>query len=183
MLFSKAVGLDQLPIGLTHTFNMIEYKSLYLPDTEEVKVLLDSVWEETYVDCLTPQAMKKISDNWRSLTELSMEEEQNIFVISCFENDVLAGIAIIRKVDAETAEIKRLYVLPDHQGKGIGRRLLTDILIAFAEVERVKLFVEEQNKPAISFYKKFNFEEKEKIKRDINGLAQTLIPMKISLEV
>ena len=157
MLFLKAGGLGQLPIGHTHIFNMLEYKSLYLPDTEEVKVLLDSVWEETYVDCLTPEAVKKISDNWENLTQLSLKEEQNVFVIACFENDTIAGIAIIRKVDTETAEIKRLYVLPDHQGKGIGKRLLTDVLISFPEVEKVALFVEEQNKPAISFYKKFNF--------------------------
>lgn len=160
----------------------MEFKKLYVPDSEEVRELLDSVWEGTYVDCLTPEAMKTFSQNWGILKELSSEEEQNVAVIAAFEGKEIVGIAISRKTDDETAEIKRLYVLPDHQGQGIGRRLLTDTLIAFSEVVDVSLWVEEQNNIAISFYEKFNFQQKETVEKEKNGVPLRLILMEISLE-
>lgn len=160
----------------------MDYKKLYVSDSEKVRELLDSMWEETYVDCLTPQAMQKFSENWDELVEQSEEQEQNVAIVAAFDEKDIVGIAIARKIDDETAEIKRLYVLPRYQGQGIGRRLLTDILIAFSEVQTISLLVETQNSPAISFYEKFNFQKQETLTKEKNGMPLQLRKLVISLK-
>lgn len=138
----------------------MKFVKLYLRDTEEVRGLLSSVWEDTYVDCLTPEAMKKFSENWSKLEELSSEAEESVVVIGAQEGKNIVGIAIFYKTGEVTAEIERLYVLPGYQGRGIGRRLLTEVLVSLEEIETVSLLVEEQNIKTISFYEKFNFQKK-----------------------
>lgn len=160
---------------------MVTFQKLYVQDTPEVQSLLDTVWEDTYVDCLTPEAMKHFTQNWESLKNLSKEEEQNIAVVGAIIDNNIVGIAVAKKIDDEKAEIKRLYVLPGYQGQGIGRTLLTDILIAFSEIEKVSLLVEKENKPAISFYEKFSFVEQETINKEKNGLPLELKRLEISL--
>lgn len=56
-------------------------------------------------------------------------------------------------------EIVTLYVLPEWQGKGIGSKLLTDLLIWLGPDRNVTLGVVLYNKKAIRFYKKFGFQQ------------------------
>ena len=55
--------------------------------------------------------------------------------------------------------IYRLYVHPQHQRKGIGRRLLEASVSACPEVKKLQLEVEEQNQKALAFYRKNGFTE------------------------
>lgn len=182
MRFSSLEVSAQSLIGLILIFNM-DYKKLNLPDSKNVRKLLDSVWEETYIGCLTPEAVSALSKNWGGLKELSSEEEQNIVVVAAFDEKDIAGIAIALKTVDEKAEIKHLYVLPSYQGQGVGRRLLTEILVSFTEVKTVDLWVETENHPAISFYEKFSFEKKEIAEVEKNGVVIRLVKMEISLEI
>lgn len=45
-----------------------------------------------------------------------------------YVDDALAGCAGIRKLNNETAELKRMYVRPEHQGHKLGKELLTRAL-------------------------------------------------------
>jgi GNAT superfamily N-acetyltransferase len=45
-------------------------------------------------------------------------------LLLAFENDELIGLGGMRCLDAATAEVKRMYVCPEHRGRGVGRELL-----------------------------------------------------------
>jgi putative acetyltransferase len=47
----------------------------------------------------------------------------NVLVI--YENEVAVGCGAFKKYDEQTAEIKRMFVHPDHRSKGIARFILT----------------------------------------------------------
>ncbi len=160
---------------------MITFEKIYLPDTNEVRTLLDSVWEDTYVDCLTPHAMKRINNNWQSLTKITTVENSEVFCSAAFDEHGVVGIAIAYK-KGENVEIKRLYVLPDQQGRGIGKQLLAGILQAFQNIKKVELLVEVQNAPTIAFYKKHSFTLKEEVEKERDGEKIHLQKMEISLK-
>ena len=49
-------------------------------------------------------------------------------IILCKEDENYIACVAIRKIDAETAELKRMYVQSDKQGKGIGKTILTQAI-------------------------------------------------------
>lgn len=55
-------------------------------------------------------------------------------------------------------ELAELHVLPDHQGKGLGRGLLTDVLSRTAAT-RVVLSTPDTESPARLLYRSFGFED------------------------
>lgn len=57
--------------------------------------------------------------------------------------------------------IHEIFVIPEKQGKGIGKRLLREVVDHGAEqgLRKVELWVGQNNRKAISFYYKFGFRE------------------------
>ena len=46
------------------------------------------------------------------------------YVLLAYENETAMGCGAIKEFDAQTMEIKRMYVAPDYRGKGIASELL-----------------------------------------------------------
>lgn len=83
-----------------------------------------------------------------------------------FENDVLAGTVALRLIDIDkrTAELKRMFILPEYQGRGFGR-LLLEHAIAYAKEEKYRkicLDTRRQFSAALHLYKNSGFQETEK---------------------
>ncbi len=94
---------------------------------------------------------------------LSEEEHLNIIrenfdcIRLIYKHETVVGM--IKKIDREASfEILQFQLLPAHQGKGIGRRLLKDIISkAQKNNKSVKLNVLKKN-PAFRLYKQLGFE-------------------------
>ncbi|MBU2996026.1 GNAT family N-acetyltransferase [Cellulophaga baltica] len=48
-------------------------------------------------------------------------------VIVYYENEIAIGCGVIKPFDRKTVEVKRMYVKPEHQGKGIGSKILQEL--------------------------------------------------------
>ena len=72
----------------------------------------------------------------------------------------VASVAI-RKIDNDTAELKRMFVQPAFQGKGIGKDLLRQAIemAKTANYRRIKLDTLNYMLPAINLYKQNGFYE------------------------
>jgi ribosomal protein S18 acetylase RimI-like enzyme len=67
--------------------------------------------------------------------------------------------------DKDCNHIRALYILPDYQGKGIGKQLMQTALGWLGNNLKISLDVVTYNEKAINFYRKFGFVE--------NGPTQT----------
>ena len=47
--------------------------------------------------------------------------------VVAFDNDVPAGCGAIKPFEEEAMEVKRMYVPPEHRGKGIAKKVLTEL--------------------------------------------------------
>lgn len=78
----------------------------------------------------------------------------------CYENGTPLGIGAYKEYDSETAEIKRMFTLPEHRGKGIAKAILTELEL-WAKEENYKVSILETGflqKAAIRLYQKLGYE-------------------------
>jgi putative acetyltransferase len=75
-------------------------------------------------------------------------------------NCIVATIGLYR-VDDTTCELRKMYVLPDYRGKGLGKSLMEFALTKAKEMgfKRVVLETASPLKEAIGLYKRFGFQE------------------------
>lgn len=81
-------------------------------------------------------------------------------VIARVEGNVAACIAL-RRFDAQTGEIKRLYVRPTYRGRGLAKQLTVRMLEEATRIgyERVVLDTLRSMTPAVSLYRSMGFQE------------------------
>jgi GNAT superfamily N-acetyltransferase len=78
----------------------------------------------------------------------------------CYENDVAVGIGAYKEFEPNVAEIKRMYTLPEHRGKGIAKAILTELEL-WAKEENYTVAILEtgcMQKDAIGLYHKLGYE-------------------------
>ena len=82
-------------------------------------------------------------------------------IILCKEENSYIACVAIRKIDTDTAELKRMFVQPAHQHKGIGNILMTRSIELARQCgyKMIRLDTLDHMTPAISLYKKYGFTE------------------------
>jgi putative acetyltransferase len=76
-----------------------------------------------------------------------------------YENGIPIAIGAYKEYDAETAEMKRMFTLPEHRGKGIATKVLTE-LETWAKEENYKTALLETGylqKDAVYLYQKLGY--------------------------
>jgi putative acetyltransferase len=87
-------------------------------------------------------------------------QNDGLFLV-VLDDDKVIGSGAVRKFDEETAELKRLWLLETHHGKGIGYRVINQ-LFEFARskgYKRVILQTSPRQIRAIAFYQRLGFQE------------------------
>ena len=78
------------------------------------------------------------------------------------DNDRLIGTGAIRKLEGNVCELRRLFLLIDYEGKGLGYRMLTELMRCAREMGYEKMRLETAPKfltRATAFYKRVGFYE------------------------
>jgi putative acetyltransferase len=81
------------------------------------------------------------------------------YALICYENEIAVGIGAYKEYDSNTAEIKRMYVLPEHRGKGIAKAILSELEVWAAEENYTQSILETgfMQVDAIGLYKKLGY--------------------------
>ena len=82
-----------------------------------------------------------------------------VYAFACFRSNQIVGICVFQKIFCN-AELTYLSIHPTYKRKGLGKKLLKEILKqceSFA-IEKIHLEVSDKNLDAINFYRSFGFE-------------------------
>ncbi len=137
---------------------MPELRHLVTGDVEKLRQLLRACWLDTYTGILPDSVIQTALTVWQG-KESVLRGLQNpqAFYSGYFEDEELVGMVSAGKIDANTVKIFQLYVLPSHQRKGIGSKLMDAAIKHFEGAGKVVLEVEDGNQKGISFYSKYGF--------------------------
>jgi putative acetyltransferase len=81
-------------------------------------------------------------------------------VVVAYINNIPAGCGAVKQYDDTTMEVKRMFVLPEHRGKGIAALVLKELENWCKELGFTKCILETGKKQpeAIGLYKKHNYQ-------------------------
>ena len=81
-------------------------------------------------------------------------------VIVCYDGNEAVGCGAFKEYEPNVAEIKRMFVNPNHRNKGIAKMILQELLHWTQEENFTSAILEtaQKLKPAIALYHSFGFE-------------------------
>lgn len=81
-------------------------------------------------------------------------------VVVCYDGNEAVGCGAFKEYEPNIAEIKRMFVNPNHRKKGIAKLILQELLNWSLEERYTSAILEtaEKLKPAIALYQNFGFE-------------------------
>jgi ribosomal protein S18 acetylase RimI-like enzyme len=126
-------------------------------DVETIHNLAHQIWWNTYQNILTQEQIEFMLDDMYSIGSLNAQLQKGISFLIAENGDQASGFASYSKQDL-SFKIHKLYILPQQQGKGLGK-LLLDFIKEEAKAQGIttlKLNVN-RNNPAVSFYSNLGF--------------------------
>lgn len=153
-------------------------------DIPTIRELTFRIWPKTYGHILQQQQIDYMLDMMYSeaALEKQMAEQQHQFILFLEENTPL-GFASFGALGNGEWKLHKIYILPDQQGKGIGKQLVQHIVntIKPLQAKALLLNVNKYNN-AKQFYEKTGFEVIREEDIDIgNGYFMNDYVMQLSL--
>ncbi|KGX92350.1 GNAT family acetyltransferase [Pontibacillus halophilus JSM 076056 = DSM 19796] len=136
-------------------------------DIPAIQRVASETWHATYEGIINRDAQDRFIAN--AYSQHSMENRvKGMFYIAEEQGDVI-GFGNFSKIEGKTFYIGALYVLPTHQGKGIGTRLLQYGLDRMEDWTEVEVDVEKENAQGVRFYEKHGFTKKKEYEDELFG--------------
>ncbi|GGA71808.1 N-acetyltransferase [Flavobacterium palustre] len=150
---------------------MIHIVKAIKADLKTITEIAHKTWPITYGEILSPAQLDYMLDAFCSESALLKNIESGHEFILAKEANTVLGFASFEYhyQNNHTTKIHKIYILPETQGKGIGK-LLIDSIAEFAKEnnsDRLLLNVNRFNK-ALTFYQKLGFEIVEEINIELD---------------
>lgn len=108
-----------------------------------------------------------------------------VVVLAHDDRDRLVGCGFLRRIGEGEGELKRLYVMPEAQGRGLGRRLVQERIDAARQMGLTSLFTDtvRGNMPMLSLYASLGFRQIPRYEGNANDpdLAPYLVYLELDL--
>jgi ribosomal protein S18 acetylase RimI-like enzyme len=128
-------------------------------DLPAVSALLGATWHATYDRLYGAEMVAAITADWHSVAALQRRLDlPNSEFLLADDGKSLLGMTFA-SASGRLVTLHQLYVLPAHQGRGVGAQLLEEVLECFFDADRIRLEVDPGNQGAIAFYKRHGFAE------------------------
>jgi len=103
-------------------------------------------------------------------------DNDGIFLVLTEDSQII-GTGVIRKIEDGICELKRLWLLTEYHGKGLGYRMMQELLSFAREkgYERIRLETELTQKRALGFYKRLGFYQIQRYRENAEDIAMEMI--------
>jgi ribosomal protein S18 acetylase RimI-like enzyme len=156
----------------------------HLPEVQKIAL---KTWPKTFANILSPKQIDYMLDWMYDIEALrtQMNEKRHEFLLGA-ENGNNLGFASyeINHGGSQKTKIHKIYILPETQGKGVGKKLLLAVSEIALKNRNTHLFlnVNKYNQNAIDFYSHLGFYEAFKEVIDIgNGFVMDDVVMELKL--
>ncbi len=134
----------------------LEIRPLALGDMPLVSALAWRIWPLAYAGVLTPEQIENLLTRIYDVDNLRKECAEGHRFWAAYDDGVAVGYASGYR-EGSAVWLKKLYVLPECQGRGVGRALMQRVIEAFAPAEEIRLLVNSGNHAAQAFYTRCGF--------------------------
>jgi ribosomal protein S18 acetylase RimI-like enzyme len=137
---------------------MIDIKKVGPESISIIQNLANITWPVAYGDIITPQQLDYMMELIYSKSALQKQMEKGQQFIIAYDEEHPVAFASYSPRENHPAVIKlhKIYILPNQQGKGIGKSLINYVIADIAPVTTIQLNVNRNNK-ALHFYQKLGF--------------------------
>lgn len=135
---------------------MEEIRLIAAAELPVVREIVYSTWPDTYGEILAPAQISYMLDTFHNLPYLEQNmRDGHLFYVFYADEKPMGFMALNPYAEPGSVKINKLYVLPESQGRSVGRKLLEKAAAVASELGLNRLFlnVNRFNKAA-SFYKK-----------------------------
>ena len=141
-------------------------------------------WHVTYAHSVAPHNQLQVLERSSAPDALAqaIAAEHSWFYVADDGGRVVGFAQFMRRADGQ-GELARLYVLPDHQRRGIGCAFLASGAEAMkmAGIELCYASVEMDNSPAMTFYRRFGFRRHREHANFLGDQVVRLIELSVSV--
>lgn len=122
-------------------------------------MLLRVCWLDTYTGLLSDSVIQTTLNVWQSRESLLRGlRNPRAYYAGWVDGGRIVGMVSAGMIDPTKMKVFQMYVLPSHQRKGIGSRLMDSAVQHFPQARSATLEVTEGNAKGISFYRKYGFD-------------------------
>jgi len=138
-------------------------------DITAVQEIAHISWNDTYQDIIPMNIQQNFLDKSYSVPMMEMRLKKTILLLAEHEGQPV-GFANFTKLDDDgDAELIALYMKPEHQRNGYGKKLLDSGLAYLLEGSNLFVYVESENFKGRSFYEANGFEFVEEFEELFEG--------------
>ena len=149
-----------------------------MTDLSKVETVARATWRVAYTGIIPDEVQRRLLDGWYSAESLrrALAAPRSSFFVA-ESNGAVIGFAQFVCHSVESAELTRIYVLPDRQRSGVGMRLLDAGLAELAEkgLKHLTVQVERDNHNGRRFYERAGFAEPRELTHEVPGYVLALV--------
>lgn len=166
---------------------MITISEATISDIKQIQNIVHITWPITYGEILSKEQLDYMLDLFYSDEALTLQynkKEQLFYMIYENQTNNIGFIGIEHHYNGvAVTKIHKIYLLPETQGKGIGKKVMDEIgILALKNNSQTLLLNVNRFNTALGFYKKIGFEVKEEVDIEIgNGYLMEDYVMEKSL--